>query len=107
MSKLVAVLTLSEEMLMGCGKFMLAALNLSLICFLKLNCYGTFTYSMQYVHSNSSLNLQKGPFRDKPLLIAEISNFQFAEILNSKEKFRRKVLNFSHVRIKDKKIGQS
>ena len=100
MSKLVAVLTLPEEILMDCGKFMLAALNFSLICFLKFKCYSTFTYSMQYVHSNSSLNLLKCTFRDKPPPIAEISNVQFAEILNVSEKFPRKVVKFSHVWMK-------
>ena len=60
----------AAEILMDCGNFMVAALNLSLIHFLKLKYYGTFTYITQIVHSNAYLNLFKGVFSDKPLIIA-------------------------------------
>ena len=42
-------------------------------------------YIIQIVHSNAHLNPKKGVFRDKPLKMKEILNFQFADILNSQE----------------------
>ena len=75
---------------MDCGNFMLAALNFSLIHFLTLNYYVGFTYITQIVQSNAHLNPLKGIFSDKSLIIAEIQNFQFAEIANSQETWLRK-----------------
>ena len=72
---------------------MLAALNFSLIQFLKLKCYGTFTYIAQIGHSNVNFNPLKGVFSDKPLIIVVILNFQFVEILDSQESWPRKVLS--------------
>ena len=43
------------------------------------------------------LNPLKGFFRDKLLIIEELLSFQFAEILNFKDAWPQKVLNFSHV----------
>ena len=85
MKKGVAMWTVTAEMLMDCGNFMLVALNFSLIRFLKFKNYGTFTYITHICHSNAHLNPIKGIFSDKTLMIAEILNFQFAVILNSKE----------------------
>ena len=42
------------------------ALNCSLIHFLKLKYWGTFTQNAQYVNSNAHLNLIKGLFSNKP-----------------------------------------
>ena len=61
---------------------MLTALNFSLIRFLKFKYYGTFTNNTPIFHPNAHLNTLKGIFSDKPLIIAEINNCQFAEILN-------------------------
>ena len=71
--------------------------NFSLRHFLKLKFYGSFTYITQIVHSNVKMNPIEGVFSDKPLIIAVILNFQFAEILDSQETWPWKVLNFSHV----------
>jgi hypothetical protein len=54
---------------------MLAAPTFSLIHFLKLKYFGTFTYITQIVHLNAHLNPLEGDF--KPLRIAVILNFQF------------------------------
>ena len=81
----------------GRGNCMLAALNFSYIHFFNLKYYGTFNYNTQIVYSNAHLNPLKGVFKDKPFIIAVILNFQFAEILCSRETWPRKVLNFSHV----------
>ena len=63
---------MTVEILTDCGNFMLEALNFSLEHFLKLKHFGTFTYITQIIHSNASLNLFKGIFSNKPLIIAEI-----------------------------------
>ena len=89
MRKGADALTLSAEILINCGKFMLEALHFSLVLFLMLKCYGTFTYIMKYFHSNAQLTLIKGVFSDKLLLIAEMLYFP--------ETFPKKFLNFSHV----------
>jgi hypothetical protein len=46
----MAMSPLTVEILMDCRNVMLAALNISLICFLKLKYYGTFTYITQIIH---------------------------------------------------------
>ena len=92
----MAVWALAAKILMDCGNFMLAVLNFSIIHFLKLKFYGTYTYTTQIVHSNSHLNPLK-VFSNKPLIIAGILKFQFVEILDSQETWPRKVLIFSHV----------
>jgi hypothetical protein len=67
---------------MDCGNVMLAALNCSLIHFLKLKFYETFTYITLNVHANVNLNPVKGVFSDKLFLSAIILNIQFANILD-------------------------
>jgi hypothetical protein len=52
MRKGVAMWPLAKYIFMDCGNVMLAALNLSLIHFLKLTFYGTFAYITQIVNSN-------------------------------------------------------
>ena len=59
MKKGVDTRTLSAEILRDCGNCLLETLNSSCICFLKLKYYGTFTYIIQYDHSNAHLNLIK------------------------------------------------
>ena len=93
----MAMWPLAAEILMDCGNVMLAALNFSLIHFLKLKFYGTFTYIIQIVHSNAHLNPLKGVFSNISLIFGVILNFQFAEILDSQETWPWKVMNFSHV----------
>ena len=61
--------TLSAENDMYFGNFMLAALNVSLIRFLKLKYLESFTYTMHYVHSSASLNQVKGIFSKQHLRI--------------------------------------
>ena len=58
MRKQVAAQPLAKEIFMDCGNFILAALNVSLIHFLKLKYYGNFTYITQIVHSNAHLTLK-------------------------------------------------
>ena len=64
--------TLSAEIVMYCGNVMLTAQNFSLLHFLKLKYNESFTYIMQYLHSNPHLNQMKGIFTNKHLIIAEI-----------------------------------
>ena len=71
--------------------------TVSIIHFLTLKYYGTFTYIKQYIYWNTHLNQIKGIFSDKPCMIVEISNSKFVDILNAQETCLRKVLNFSHV----------
>ena len=74
----VAVWPLAMEISWDCG-------NLFSYMLLKLKYNGNFNHFTQIVHSNAHLNPLKGISNDKPLIIAEILNFQFAEIFNSKE----------------------
>ena len=53
-------------------KFDACLLNFSLIRFLKLKYYGTFTYVTHIIHSDPHLNPLKCILIDKPLIIAEI-----------------------------------
>ena len=70
----------------GLRNFMLAALIFSLI---HLKYYVTFTYITQIVLSKAHLKPLQYVVSDKSLIIAESSNFPFAEILNSQETHRR------------------
>jgi hypothetical protein len=73
MRKGVAVGPLAAEILMGCRNFMFAAaLTFSIIHFLNLKYFGTFSYKAQIVHSSTNLNPLKDAIRDKPLLILGI-----------------------------------
>ena len=72
MRKGVAVWPLVAEILMDCGNVMLAATTFSLIHFLKLKYFGTFTFITQIVHPNTHLNPLKGVISGKPLIIAVI-----------------------------------
>ena len=51
-------------MVTDCGNVMLAALNSSLIHFLKFKYYATFTYITQIIHSDAHLNPLKGILSD-------------------------------------------
>ena len=66
---------LTAERLLDCRNFMLAALNFSLLRFLKFKCYKTFTYITQIIHSDAHLTSLKGILSDKPLIIATFKTF--------------------------------
>ena len=76
---------LAAEISWVCGNFKLAALNFSLICFVKLKYSENFQYNTPIVHSNAHLNPLKDIFSEKLLIIVENLSFQFAEIFNSQE----------------------
>ena len=54
------------DIFIDCRNFMIAALNCSLIRFLKLKYYGTFTSFKQYAHSNAHITPIKDIFSAKP-----------------------------------------
>jgi hypothetical protein len=85
MRKRVGAWSLATEISWICGNFKLAALNCSLICFVKLKYYVSFNYITQIIHSNAHFNPFQGVFSDKLLIFVEILSFQFAEIFNSFE----------------------
>ena len=80
MRTVVAVWPLAAKMLMDCENFMLAALNFRKVDIL-------WNFYLYYTNCSFKCTFEpcKGVFRDKPLIIAVLYNFQFAEILNSQE----------------------
>ena len=94
MRKDLVMQSLTVEILMDCTQKIASSTD---IFSYTLKYYGNFTFITQIVHSDAHLNPSEGIFSDKQLIIAEISNFQFAEILNTQEIWPQKVSNFSHV----------
>ena len=60
MKKRVGAWELATEISWDCGNFQLAALNFSLIFFLKLKYYGNLNHITQIVHTNAHLNPLEG-----------------------------------------------
>ena len=89
MRKDVVLQSLRAEILMDCKKIIATSTE-----FFSWN----IMEILMFLHKLFiQMNPFEGIFSDKQLIIAESSNFQFAEILNTQEMQPRKFLNFSHV----------
>ena len=86
MRKGVVTQSVTTEILMDCGNFMLTALNFSIICWLKFIYHGTFTYITKIIHSNAHLNPFYGIFSEHPNILQKFKTFNF-RIPNKRVRF--------------------
>ena len=68
------------EILMDCGNLIVGSLNCSLIGFLKLKYFGTFTHYAPYFNPTENFDQIKDIFSYNPSIIVEIQNRKFVDI---------------------------